>query len=98
VGAKKRGRPLGPGKLRSDIKLVQFVRRAKKRGFTIEEACRAFRRIEGRGNVESLVRRYSRVATAFPELDRPAPRLPGIRVPITVLASGGLVLARKPTR
>jgi hypothetical protein len=50
-----------------DIELVHFVRAAKDRGMSVKDACQAYRKREGRGTVDSLVRRYERIATAFPD-------------------------------
>jgi hypothetical protein len=82
---RRRGRPQGPAKLTKDIHLVWFVRSMQSRGATVAEACAVYRANEGRGCVESLKRRYLRVASAFPD----SGRVPGI---------GTAILCWVPTR
>lgn len=98
---RKRGRPRGPAKLIDDASLVLFVRNAKDRGMTVRRACEAYRTRKRRGNVDSIVKRYERIATAFPN-SKVERTLLVFGVPVknhvhswTVLGIGGLRLARE---
>ncbi len=71
---RKRGRPPGPAKQSDDIELVWFVRNARDdappgRFVSVEQACARFRRTKKNTGpaVEQLVRRYKRIATAYPD-------------------------------
>jgi hypothetical protein len=74
--------PGRPSKDDEDIQLVQFVRSAKERGLSIEQACDEFRDSNGSrvGTSQQLKRRYERVSREyFPLEPWGHPRLMALR-------------------